>query len=102
MTESGQHLNDFRLTARLVNKETIRYTPAGQAVLECQLAYSGTVVESGVERKVDLNMLAIAIGGEIKTLEHMQIGQSGNFQGFIAHQSIRRQALVFHITSISI
>jgi primosomal replication protein N len=47
-------------------------------------------------------MLAIAIGGEIKTLEHMQIGQSGNFQGFIAHQSIRRQALVFHITSISI
>ena len=102
MTKSGQPLNDFRLTARLVHKDTIRYTPAGQTVLECQLEYSGNVVEAGIERKVDLKSLAIAIGQEANTLDQMQISGLGNFQGFIAHQSIRRQALVFHITHISI
>jgi primosomal replication protein N len=51
---------------------------------------------------VDLKLLAIAIGQEASTLDQMQIGGIGNFQGFIAHQSIRRQALVFHITYISI
>ena len=50
MTELGQPINEFRLTARLVNKDTIRYTPAGQAVLECQLDYSGTVFEAGTEK----------------------------------------------------
>lgn len=100
MTRSGQHWNDFRLTARLVTKETIRYTPAGQTVINCQLEYSGTVSEAGVERKVDLQILAMAIGQEANVLDQMQIGEIGNFQGFIAHQSIRRQALVFHITNI--
>ena len=100
MTKSGQHWNDFRLTARLVKKETIRYTPAGQTVIDCQLEYSGTVSEAGVERKVDLQILAIAIGEGANALNQMQIGEIGNFQGFIAHQSIRRQALVFHINNI--
>jgi primosomal replication protein N len=102
MSPTGQLLNDFRLTARLVNKETIRYSPAGQAILGCQLEHSGSVKEAGVDRKVELQISAVAIGSEVQTLDQMQIGQVANFQGFIAHQSIRRQALVFHITNISL
>ena len=101
MTKSGLYLNDFRLTAKLVNKKELRYTPAGQTVIECQLESSGTVVEAGIERKVDLNLLAVAIGKPANALDQMQIGEVGNFQGFMAHQSIRHQALVFHITQIS-
>jgi primosomal replication protein N len=102
MTELGQPINEFRLTARLVNKDTIRYTPAGQAVLECQLDYSGTVFEAGTERKVQIQILAIAIGQEVNILDQMEIGQLRNFQGFMAHRSARQKALVFHITHISI
>ena len=101
MTKSGLYLNDFRITAKLANKNEIRYTPAGQTVIECQRESSGTVVEAGIERKVNLNLIAVAIGKEAKILDQMQVGEIGNFQGFMAHQSIRHQALVFHITQIS-
>jgi len=101
MTKSGLYLNDFRLTAKLVKKNELRYTPAGQTVIECQLESSGMVVEAGIERKVDLNLLAVAIGKPANAINQMQIGEEGNFQGFMAHQSIRHQALVFHITQIS-
>jgi len=102
MSQSGQMLNDFRLTARLVSKETIRYSPAGQAIQECQLDHSGAVEQAGIDRKVNLQIQAVVIGDEVKTLELIQIGQVAQFQGFIAHQSIRRPALVFHITHISL
>jgi primosomal replication protein N len=102
MSLSGQHLNDFRLTARVISKETVRYSPAGQAILECKLAYSGSVEEAGVNRKVELQILAVAIGNGVKALDQMQEGQMGHFQGFIAHQSMKRQALVLHITHISL
>lgn len=100
MLKSGQHWNDFRLTAKLVSKKTIRFTPAGQQILECQLMHFGTVVEAGIEREVTLNLLAIVMGSEVQTLEFIAVGETRNFQGFMAHQNIRRQALVFHITQI--
>jgi primosomal replication protein N len=102
MTELGQPINEFRLTARLVKKDAIRYTPAGQAVLECQLKYSGNVNEAGIDRKVQMQIFAIAIGSQVQSLNQMEIGQLRNFEGFMAHQSVRQKALVFHITHISI
>lgn len=93
-------LNQLKLTARLIAREAIRYTPAGQPVINYQLQYLGEVNEAGIPRKVEMQIAAITIGPEYRTIEMMEIGQLANFEGFLAHKSLRSQALIFHITNI--
>jgi len=93
-------LNHLKLTARLIARDAVRYTPAGLPVLNLQLQYQGEVDEAGVPRKVEMQILAIAIGSICQTIELMQMGQLANFEGFLAHKSLRSQALIFHITTI--
>ena len=93
-------LNQLKLTACLIAKDVIRYTPAGQPVMNCQLKYQGQVFEAGSSRKVEMNILAIAIGPVYRSIETMELGQVANYEGFIAHKSLRSPALVFHITNI--
>lgn len=101
MAGTQPSLNELKLTAILVAKDALRYTPSGQAVLTCQLQYQGQVTEAEIPRKIEMNIAAIIIGPAYRAVEMMEIGQSANFEGFLAHKSLRSQALVFHITNIN-
>ena len=94
-------LNHLKLTAHLVAKDAVRYTPAGQPVINCQLQYLGQVEEAESVRKVEINISAIIIGPNFRLIETMEVGQLANFEGFLAHKSLRSKALVFHITNIN-
>jgi primosomal replication protein N len=98
--EQSSGLNHLKLTARLIAHEAIRYTPAGQPVINYQLQYIGELNEAGIPRKVEMQIAAITIGPMYRTIEAMEVGQLANFEGFLAHRSLRSQALVFHITNI--
>jgi primosomal replication protein N len=95
-------LNHFILTAALVAKEALRYTPAGIPVIECQLEHSGDVQEAGIARKVRMSVEAIAIGSVHKQLDQMELGRFARYEGFLTHKSLRSQRLVFHITHIEL
>ena len=101
MAGTQPSLNHLKLTAILVAKDALRYTPSGQAVLNCQLHYQGQVTEAEIPRNIEMNIAAIIIGPGYRTIEMMEIGQSARFEGFLAHKSLRSQALVFHITNIN-
>jgi len=98
--EQSSGLNHLKLTARMIAREAIRYTPAGQPVINYQLQYIGELNEAGIPRKVEMQIAAITIGPMYRTIEAMEVGQLANFEGFLAHRSLRSQALVFHITNI--
>lgn len=95
-------MNQFILTAALVAKEAIRYTPAGLPVIECQLEHSGEVQEAGSARQVRISIDAIAIGSIYDILNRMDLGMVARFNGFLTHKSLRSQRLVFHITHIEL
>lgn len=95
-------MNHFILTAALVAKEALRYTPAGIPVIECQLEHSGDVQEAGIARKVRMSVEAIAIGSVHKQLDQMELGGVARYEGFLTHKSLRSQRLVFHITHIEL
>jgi len=95
-------LNHFILTAALVAKEALRYTPAGIPVIECQLDHSGEVQEAGAARKVRMSLDAMAIGSVYQQLDQMVLGSVARFEGFLTHKSLRSQRLVFHITHIEL
>ncbi|MEI7531497.1 MAG: primosomal replication protein N [Betaproteobacteria bacterium] len=101
MTVSQMSLNHFKLTANLISKEILRFTPAGQSVTECQLHYLGELLEAGSFRKVEMQIPAIAIGAIATELQKIELGQLVSLEGFLTHQSLRRLSLVFHITQIN-
>jgi primosomal replication protein N len=95
-------LNHFTLTAILVSKDAIRFTPAGIPVMHCQLEHSGEVNEVGIVRKIQMSIEAIAIGPIQRGLEQMDLGTKAVFEGFLAAKSLRNQRLIFHITHIQL
>jgi primosomal replication protein N len=92
-------LNRVKLRARLVERSALRYTPAGLAVTEARLAYSGDLVEAGVERHLEFEFGAIAVGGVAEALGAVGLGTELDLDGFIAPASKRSQRLRIHITS---
>jgi primosomal replication protein N len=95
-------LNHFTLTAILVSKDAIRFTPAGIPVMHCQLEHSGQANEVGVARKIQMSVEALAIGPIQKDLERMDLGTEAVFEGFLAPKTLRNQRLVFHINHIQL
>ena len=95
-------MNHFTLTAFLVSKDAIRFTPAGIPVMHCQLEHSGEVSEVGAARKIQMSVEAIAIGPIQKDLEQMDLGTEAVFEGFLAPKTLRNQRLVFHINHIQL
>jgi primosomal replication protein N len=84
--------------ARLVERTALRYTPAGIAVAEARLAYSGAVGEGGGTRQLDFEFPAIAVGAVAQTFSQIELGSTLDIDGFIAPVSRRSQRLRIHIT----
>lgn len=90
------------LTASLITKDTIRYTPAGLPVIHCQLNHDGEAYEANQMRQIQMSVEAIAIGEITKDLEQMELGTSAVFEGFLTQKTLRNERLIFHITKIKL
>ena len=55
-------INRLQLVATLVEREVMRYTPAGVPIVNCLLAYSGQAVEAQTVRQIEFSMEALAAG----------------------------------------
>ena len=52
-------INRLQLVATLVEREVMRYTPAGVPIVNCLLAYSGQAVEAQTVRQIEFSMEAL-------------------------------------------
>jgi primosomal replication protein N len=87
------------LTAKLVERAALRYTPAGIPVLDLSLQHESDVTEDGRPRKVSMEIKALAIGAITKVLLTLELGNAGIYAGFLTSTRNKR-GLLFHITSI--
>jgi primosomal replication protein N len=92
-------MNRFLLSATLVQRSALRYTPAGLPALDLSLRHESTVSEDGQPRKVSMEMRAVAIGAVTQPLKVLELGQGGMFAGFITSTRNGR-GLLFHVTSV--
>ena len=90
--------NRVRLRATLVARGDLRYTPAGVPVLQAQLGYGGAVVEAAVERQLEFELDAIAVGDAARRLDRQALGTGLDIDGFLAPRSQRSRSLRLHIT----
>ncbi len=92
-------MNRTLLSGLLVERQALRYTPAGLPALNVGLKHESTVSEDGQPRKVSMEMRAVAIGEITRTLSAMALGTQGHFGGFLASARNGR-GLLLHITSV--
>ncbi|BEI33154.1 primosomal replication protein N [Polynucleobacter sp. HIN5] len=90
------------LTASLIAKDAIRYTPAGLPVIHCQLHHDGELSEAKQIRQVRMNVEAVAVGDVHRELLTMDLGAVAVFEGFLTQKTLRNERLVFHITKITL
>ena len=90
-------MNRVQLSASLASISDLRYTPAGVAVLEVNLAYLGEVVEAGQMRQLDFELDAVALGEVAERLARVGLGSRLGVTGFFAPRSKRSRRWVVHI-----
>jgi primosomal replication protein N len=89
-------VNQFILTAQIVESSTMRYTPSGVPALNCMLEHTSEAVEVGQVRQVKALLKSVSFGSVAERLARQEIGSSWLFKGFLASPRGTRQ-LVFHI-----
>ncbi|MFO1273665.1 MAG: primosomal replication protein N [Rubrivivax sp.] len=92
-------MNRLVLSAQLVERGALRYTPAGLPALDLSLKHESEVSEGGQPRKVSLEMKALAIGAITQPLAALALGSQGTFVGFLAAARNGR-GLKLHITEV--
>jgi primosomal replication protein N len=93
-------MNRLVLSAQLVERGAVRYTPAGLPALDLMLKHESEVTQDGQPRKVSMEIRARAIGEITRRLLQLEIGSSLGFAGFLGSQRNGR-GIVFHVTELT-
>ncbi|MBC7939594.1 MAG: primosomal replication protein N [Chitinophagaceae bacterium] len=92
-------MNRTLLSAALIERKALRYTPAGLPALDLGLKHESTLSEDGHTRQLSFEMRAVGLGQVTQPLSAIGLGQQALFGGFLASARNGR-GLLFHITSV--
>ena len=93
-------MNRLVLSAQLVQRGAMRYTPAGLPALDLSLKHESLVTQDGLPRKVSVEIKARAVGEISKQLALLEMGSEHGFAGFLGSQRNGR-GVVFHVTELA-
>jgi len=93
-------MNRLVLTAQLVERAAMRYTPAGLPALDLSLKHESEVMQDGQPRKVAVEIRARAIGRITEQVVTLPVGSNNRFAGFLGAARNGR-GIVFHITEVA-
>ncbi|MEO7939692.1 MAG: primosomal replication protein N [Burkholderiaceae bacterium] len=92
----NEEANCLILTASIVERDAMRYTPAGVPALNLKLMHASSVREAGQDRQVQAEVKAVALGSNAERLANQAVGSSWRFTGFVASPRNGKH-VVFHI-----
>ena len=95
-------MNRLGLTAALVEREAIRYTPAGVPIVGLKLSHQSVQREAGADRTVELEISAIAADRLALRMDRVALGTELKLEGFLAPRRRNVKALVLHITEFEL
>lgn len=92
-------MNRTVLSAQLVQRGALRYTPAGLPALDLSLKHESEVTQDGRPRKVSVEIKARAVGEIVQRLAGLDVGSEHGFAGFLGSQRNGR-GVIFHVTEL--
>jgi primosomal replication protein N len=93
-------MNRVLITAQIIERQALRYTPAGLPALDLVLQHESEVTEAQLPRKVKLDIKAVAIGSIAEQLNRKPVGEPLGFAGFLGAPRNGRGVLL-HITELN-
>jgi primosomal replication protein N len=94
-------VNQFQILASILERDVLRYTPAGVPIVSALLAHGSQQIEAGVARQVEFEIAALAAGEISGRFARAELGAVHQFTGFLARKNRNSKALVFHIIDFS-
>ena len=94
-------MNELSLVASILERDILRYTPAGIPIVSATLQHGSQQTEAGIARQVEFEIPALAAGEISGRFAHAELGAAHRFTGFLARKSRHSKALVFHIIDFS-
>ena len=92
-------MNRLVLTAQLLERGALRYTPAGLPALDLNLKHESQITQDGQPRQVFFEIKARAIGAVTQQVAGLEMGSTHGFAGFLGSQRNGR-GVVFHVTEL--
>ena len=92
-------MNRLVLTACVIERGALRYTPAGLPALDLSLRHESQVTQNGLPRQVSMEIRARALGDITGTLGRIELGSTHGFAGFLGSQR-NGKGIVFHVTEV--
>jgi len=89
-------MNQVVLTGILVERDAMRYTPAGLPALGFRLEHSSVVHDVHAQRKVEVSVKSLAFGAVAERLAVQPLGSSWRFSGFLVNGR-QAKSLVFQV-----
>jgi primosomal replication protein N len=93
-------MNRVLLSAQIIERQALRYTPAGLPALDLVLQHESELTEAQSIRKVKLDIKAVALGSIAQALNLQEIGVTFGFVGFLGAPRNGRGVLL-HITELN-
>ena len=95
-------MNRVGLTASLVEREPIRYTPAGVPIVGLKLSHHSVQREAGTDRTVEMEISGIAADRIALRIDRIALGSALKLEGFLAPRRRNVKALVLHVTDFEL
>lgn len=96
----SEQVNLVRLSAVVVQVQSLRYTPAGIPAINIVLEHESQQVELDTPRLVKLQLRALAFGAQAEILARQGLDSVCEFHGFLANAR-NGKGVVFHIQDFS-
>jgi primosomal replication protein N len=94
--------NHVELCGDVIEREPLRYTPAGIPVLALRVRHESTQEEARLHRQVKFEIDAMAAGETAQRMDALRPGQRVRLQGFIAARSRQSVRIVLHVEQFEI
>jgi primosomal replication protein N len=93
-------MNQFQLAAQVIEREALRYSPAGIPIVSAKLAHGSQQLEAQQLRLIEFEISALAIGEISGRFNQLELGKAYQFTGFLDRKNRNSKSLVFHVIDI--
>ncbi|MDD5247713.1 MAG: primosomal replication protein N [Rhodocyclaceae bacterium] len=92
--------NRIEISGTLLERGSLRYTPAGLPAIEFRLGHESEQSEAEKPRRVECEIACVALGAPALLLKDAAPGDGLELTGFLAARSVKSRSPVLHVTKI--